>query len=347
MFCSKCGIQLADDDVFCSHCGNKVQGSSELIVSQTQEIGTPSNTPEELKEYLGYARTLEVNKQTLITGKNRLQQIINTLGHRRDIPLPEDFSREGFYSFWPIFGKAFLVCALIGIFSGNDPFGTLISILLVVGIFFLPSVLPQLLIAAGIALVFSLVVCFVKTAIKKGEYRQEYKRYSQRVDDDKKRVALEKEQIRALSSQQRELDAEIRKVDSVLDSFYSLDVIKPKYRSLIPVVTMYEYFENERCYDLKGPAGAYNLYEDELLHKTIIAELNRAISMLAQIAQNQRALYDAIQESNSYADSMCRQANAMLQSNKVIEKNTAIAAYNAKIAADHAKISAYIDVYRL
>lgn len=351
MFCSKCGTQLPEEAAFCVKCGNKVAQPSEVAPIPVQEIAVPPYTTSEIKAYLGHAKTLEVNRYTLITAKNRLQQIINTLGKSRKISHPVSSASEGFYSFWSIFWKTFLVGLIICVFvCGDAPdrvFANLLSIVSVALIFFNTELLLGVLASAGIALIFSITVCLIRAGIKKAEYRAAVRDYHRQVDEDNKRVALEREQIKALQKQQRDISNDISRTESILRKLYAFDVIKPKYRELVPIVTMYEYFDYERCYDLVGPAGAYNLFESESRQNIIISNLNQVISMLSRIEQNQHALYEAIQESNYYADSMCNQANNMLKSCKAIEHNTAITAYNSKISAENSAISAYIDMCRL
>ena len=90
--------------------------------------------------------------------------------------------------------------------------------------------------------------------------------------------------------------------------------------------------------------GAYNLYEQESRQNIIISNLNQVASMLSRIEKNQHALYEAIQESNYYAEKMYNQANDMLKTHTAIEHNSAITAYNSKIAAEKTTFSAYIDM---
>ena len=55
-----------------------------------------------------------------------------------------------------------------------------------------------------------------------------------------------------------------------LKDLYAKNLIHPNYRNWVAVATLYEYIDVGRCYELKGPNGAYNLYEQELLLNKIV-----------------------------------------------------------------------------
>ena len=82
-----------------------------------------------------------------------------------------------------------------------------------------------------------------------------------------------------------------KETDSALRTFYSCDVIYPKYRTLPALTSICEYFESGRCDTLTGVNGAYNLYEDEVRKDRIISQLNTIIEQLDSIRNNQYLLY--------------------------------------------------------
>ena len=81
-------------------------------------------------------------------------------------------------------------------------------------------------------------------------------------------------------------------------NLYSYDVIYKKYRSLIPLATMYEYLDSGRCRYLEGAHGAYNLYERELRMHMIYDRLDDIRYNLVNIYDTQRLLYDELQTLN-------------------------------------------------
>lgn len=329
MFCSKCGTQIADDALFCFKCGNKtqVESSGEIVVQSTQAVQVVNN---DVKEYLEHAKSLEINRYTLQKTINKIERKIGTLGHlkkhkREDVP-KGTFGK----AFWKVFIIGFFISFVFGIVYCNidTHYGD-------IGLF-----LSSLFVGSLVSLIISSIASGVYYYIKDDRLYNEHLKI---VDADKERVKREKQQIVELRKQQDDLRAQIDDVSGVLENLYSLNVIYPKYREMVPVITMWEYLDSGRCTDLAGANGAYNLYESELRQNIIISNLNQAVSMLAQIRDNQYALYEAIEESNAIAEQMCYQNESLLSANKSIAHNSEIAAYNAKLAAENSSVSAYID----
>ncbi|MBR5247254.1 MAG: zinc ribbon domain-containing protein [Clostridia bacterium] len=308
MFCSKCGTQIADDALFCFKCGNKTQGDNvvDVVVQDTQALPTVNNNT---KEYLTHAKTLEVNRYTLFETIRKIENKKQTLG------LPKHF---GYRKCAPKkdFIKPFIITVVLG---------AIFNIITDKDMSYFVNWLILLCISGVVGVAF--------WWIKDNKYIREYEN---QIKEDKERVLREKQQIVELSKQQEELNDQISDITDVLGNLYALNVVYPKYREMLPIITMWEYFDSGRCTDLTGADGAYNLYESESRQNIIISNLNQAVSMLAQIRDNQYALYEAIEESNVIAERLCYQ-------NESIKHNSEITAYNSKIAADNSSVSAYID----
>lgn len=88
------------------------------------------------------------------------------------------------------------------------------------------------------------------------------------------------------------------KIYHLLDKYYSLNVVYPKYRKMVYMCQIYEYLASGRCETLTGPYGAYNMLENDIKYNIIIEKLDNIISKLDSIIENQRELYNAIQECN-------------------------------------------------
>ena len=98
-----------------------------------------------------------------------------------------------------------------------------------------------------------------------------------------------------------------------LYNLYSKNIVYTKYRNLIAIATLYEYIDSGRCFELEGPNGAYNLYEGELRSDIIISSLNRIISDLDTIKNNQYVLYKSIEKANSTTHKLlCNISNAQM-----------------------------------
>ena len=331
MFCSKCGTQLSDDAIFCFNCGEKISTSSttEIIHTPNQVVQTNGNTNNsEIKEYLEHAKTLEVNRYTLNTTIDRLQSKINCLGIKNTFAKPE--SQKGDFS------KAFFTTLILCVL-----FSFLIAVIRM-GIHDDDYYFIETMCIGGIWISIPLaLICGAVSYFRKNSKRE--KEYFRKIKDDNARVEVEKKQILSLKEHQNELRTEVDKVEKLMEKLYSANIIYPKYRELVPIVTMWEYIDSGRCTELLGANGAYNLYESESRQDIIISNLTQALSMLAQIRDTQYALYEAIQESNEIAERVYRQSERLIASNKNIERNSEITSYNAKIAAQNSTISTYID----
>lgn len=148
------------------------------------------------------------------------------------------------------------------------------------------------------------------------------------------RAKMQKELMLMPKYEQNEvlLDNNIASSKEVLSNLYRLDIIFPKYRNIMAVSQIYEYFQTGRCTELGGPHGAYNLYEQELRMNIIINKLDIIISQLDRIQQTQFMMYTAINDSN----------NILAQ----INDNMAIASYNSSVIARNTQVmSKYYSSY--
>ena len=302
MFCSKCGVQVADDAQFCSKCGSKLVG--EMVSVQETEVKSPSNV--KIKEYLGHAKRLELHRYSLTVAKERLQEKIDALGHNKTFYEPIVTNYTPFKAFIPAFFIALaiglLLSALICQETSESFFTNLLSMVTIYPLFSNTELATGVLIALGVAVVVGIVFGIRNVSKTKAEFEAQKKAYQNDIAKDNERVEREKEQIEQLKKQQAELSVQIAKLDEIREKLYALNVVEPKYRDLLPIVMMHEYFETERCYSLTGPDGAYNLYESELLQKKIGTDLSQIANLLVDIEQNQQDIYDSIKNSSYYAE---------------------------------------------
>lgn len=140
---------------------------------------------------------------------------------------------------------------------------------------------------------------------KQKAYEREYtlakNAYDERMREYDKTVKLRKAQqsrelavIPGYKKSVQLLQERKEKSKNILNQYYNLNVIKPKYRSLACVATFVEYLENERCYALEGHEGCYNLFEQEQRMGMIIAQLFDISQQLKQVRSNQEELKDAM-----------------------------------------------------
>lgn len=129
----------------------------------------------------------------------------------------------------------------------------------------------------------------------------------------------------------------------VLNSYYSRNIIFPKYRELVAVSSFYEYLMSGRCSQLEGHGGAYNIFESEVRQNLILRKLDDIIERLDRIEDNQYMLYSTIQNSNRDTSRLLGELNRTAQS---IESNTAITAYNSGITAQNTECLKWLTVLR-
>lgn len=83
-----------------------------------------------------------------------------------------------------------------------------------------------------------------------------------------------RKRIGVLNRKISQLTGKYRKTEYQLQKMYKDDIIYPKYQKQLPVSRFYEYISSGRCTRLEGYGGAYNLYENELLAKSILQHKN-------------------------------------------------------------------------
>lgn len=155
----------------------------------------------------------------------------------------------------------------------------------------------------------------------------------------KKLVTAQKKDLDVTSQMYQKCETSIRQTEQILNQYYSLDIIYKKYRGLVPVATMYEYFDAGLCTELTGHEGAYLIYERQLQANIIIGKLDQIIDRLDEIIANQRILAEGIQTSNRMIDGMSRSVKSMIQ-------NQAVNNYYSQISASNSQFLAEYTVYK-
>ena len=118
----------------------------------------------------------------------------------------------------------------------------------------------------------------------------------------------------------------LSQLETALANTYNENIIFPKYRNLVAISAINEYLLSERCTQLEGADGAYNLYEMELRQNIVIDKLSAIVSDLEQIKQNQYSLYKELRKSNATIDDI-------LTETKETSRNTKLTAYFSAITA--------------
>ena len=242
-------------------------------------------------------------------------------------------------TFW---GIVFLV---FGFFTIVSKFDSILFVYLGVGSAFL-----------GISL-----LCSVKK-IKSDyeEYKKAYHNYESKMEENEKdykdrlekyevkRVKVEEEyneQIKAYhiaESALKQLDKPLSETQQILEKLYSADIIFPKYRNMVAMCTIYEYFAAGRCTELNGADGAYNLYESELRQNLIINRLDTIIEQLDAIKANQYTLYTELKKTNEILVGISSDMKELTSTVHRIEDAAHITAYCAQVTAQNTEALKYI-----
>jgi len=155
------------------------------------------------------------------------------------------------------------------------------------------------------------------------------------------KLVAKKEYYIATAEQLRQLHQE---TGEVLQRLYGYNVIPQKYRTLIAVSTLYEYFQNGRVDSLKE---AINLFEQEVRQQIVIdsiQNLSEAVKDMHQsITRNQQMLYSAVCDTNASIQRLSNEISSLSEAyvqntNKSQELMKASIAQSSIIAKDAAAI---------
>ena len=162
-------------------------------------------------------------------------------------------------------------------------------------------------------------------------------RYQAAVTQDQAAVATAEEAI-------RQIDAHLQETQALLARYYDLNIIFPKYRGMVAMATIYEYFASGRCSELTGPDGAYNLYEAELRQNLIINKLDVIIRKLDQIQQNQYMLYQEMQRTRGVIQDIRKDVKDVLENTADIAKSSHITALCTQVTAQNTEAIKYLSL---
>ena len=154
------------------------------------------------------------------------------------------------------------------------------------------------LIALAISMVNAAEAQHSADAQSKKNYDNAVKAYNEAVKLEKLRVQRELPRKTLLQKQLKEMKDANQKTKATLEKLYEKNIIHKNYRGLIPVCSLYGYFDTGVCTQLEGHEGAYNKYDTESRLDQIIIKMDQVIKHLEEIKEIQWMLYDAVEESN-------------------------------------------------
>lgn len=175
-------------------------------------------------------------------------------------------------------------------------------------------------------------------------FEHQLAQYEKDQDAANKAYIQEQERYSIAKQASMQLEQSLDETKDTLTKLYALDIIFPKYRNLIAMTTMYEYLASGRCSELKGPNGAYNIYESELRQNIIIGELSAVMTKLEEIKQNQYVLYSEVRKTNKALSDISSDIQMLLNQTAEISAASKIAAFCSQITAQNTAALAYIAI---
>lgn len=309
---------------------------------------------QKLIEYL--ERVVDLEKQRYIqeTTLNSLNDRFNSLGIRKQYTRAvsnvrprriDTFSWSGWLGLIiaaPIFFSAFSNCSTPGAFFGR----IVISIIVAFVGFVVPQVIGEAIAKSN------------AKAQQESEQQEFDRQYENAVKADNARVASELSMRQKIDTEYRLLYAQYEKTKQTLKQFYDAGPIYSKYHfDFVAVASFLDYFKSGRCSTLgenRGGDGAYNTYENELLHRVIINKLDQIIVSLDQIKANQWTIYNAIQDGNRISAKLVESTNRLAAASEqtainsgIAAQNSAIAAYNSQQAANELNQIKWLQLYSI
>lgn len=176
-------------------------------------------------------------------------------------------------------------------------------------------------------------------------YKADMEIYERREAEEKQRYdneyAIAESNYKQASQLVVALERPLVEAKSLLEKLYSLGFIFPKYRNLIAMCTIYEYYMTGRVSELEGPNGAYNLYESELRQNLIINKLDTIITQLEQVKENQFILYQEVQKTNKTLNGISQDIKGILDTTMKIENKTELISRATNLTAYYSQITAH------
>ena len=240
--CAECGKEFSDRANACPNCGCPIEYQAEKSIGGEYHAADKI-APSVIVEHLTIAKELESERYTLLCAVDKLQAKMNKLCNKRTVAKPDLNAGHKMFI-------AFVVAAIVGSIGG---FIIAYSFNSLKGSrnFISDSVVFACLTAIVSGIVSPIITRHV---VKKNEKQ----RYLYLLHGEESRIAYEKEELDELIQQRSYLQSKVSQISNTLDSLYSLDIIHPKYRNMVAVIRILEYFDSGRCTALTGAGGAYN-----------------------------------------------------------------------------------------
>lgn len=281
---------------------------------------------------------LDMEKNIYIQEKviSNLDDEIDSLGYERDFTKPQKYQADvSFFKYSFVSGLClcfigYIIQMVSGVESSNGLFDGISSIFTAIN-------LNLLWWAIGGAAI-GLIIASIKYASEQSEYNAEYNQnlrdYEFSIREDDNRVKNEKVKKQDLISLRCSLFDKYEESCENLDKLYSYNLVEEKYRNLVAIATIYQYFCEKRTYSLgfdpkTGDQGAYNIYNAERRQDIIIDKLDVIADKLDTVIENQMMIANTLRDANRRIENLSSTINkGMRKIEGAINNQTAIISYN-------------------
>lgn len=344
--CAECGKEFSDRATACPNCGCPIEYHAEKNIGGEYHAADKL-APSVIVKHLTIAKELESERYTLQLAIPKIRAKINTLGYYKKFSPPLSGSVRSFFIAALITLAIIIPIYFVILYSLNSFYTFTIDLSDLSQIN--DSIQTKLVIekiGRLCIIVFPILSGIISAICANSKYKKAMQQYNDIVDNDKARVNNENFQKQQLEQQINDIQDKINNTSQILDRLYSLGIIHQKYRNMIAVIRILEYFDSGRCTALTGADGAYNKYEEELRQDAIISRLDAAINCLYQIRDTQYMLYESLEDCLDELGAITAQNDKLISTNQDISQNSAIAAYNSRIAASNTDALVFIEAYK-
>lgn len=321
-------------------------------------------THEQCVEYIRNIKDLEVScynqnllYQNLVQRLDEAKKPLSVIANR-EIPNPGDAPQKGQpLSLLGVIGVSFL-CGILGALIG----GLAGAVWWLVKVVFTSLTLKDQMapfafsgakIAFVVVFLFYLIITGLFTNKPKtleDDYNSEMEKYEKKVNSQQQALArrdrdLAHQQSRVTYLQEavNQCTQNLYTTRSLLERYYNMGFLYPKYRKIVPVCAFCEYLEAGRCDSLTGPNGAYNIYENEVLMKRIIEKLDDVIARLDDINYNQQLIAQELRRGRSQISQILQSVDNSVQN---IQQSSAVTSYYARITAMNTEYLTWADLLK-
>ncbi len=260
------------------------------------------------KEDLELLYDMEKNNYKMEVTIQELDERISKLGIPLHIEKPnllkysKSLKIKDFTSVFSIIGP--IICFIITLTTGVGTLSSMGFLEQVVVIIF--AAIFSVVIGIPVGALVGTIICFIANSLKTSynnkkleqAYKREYILYENKVKKDKLRLSNEEKEIQVLEYNIERLRRKQSVSFEKLNSFYNTVGIDENYRNLIPIGYMYDFIRLGISTKLEGADGLYYLIRKELRYDQIQASLNKIITLLEKIVDQNSMIYHELKEIN-------------------------------------------------